>query len=80
MGIKNVNVVPIGISNKPLDRIPNKEELLTLFYVGLLKKANQVDHCIKALQLIASQIPETRLWIVGRDSELERLKRLAYGS
>jgi glycosyltransferase involved in cell wall biosynthesis len=78
--INKVDVVPIGIGHNPLDRIPNKEEVPTLLYVGLLKKANRVDHCIRALQLIASEIPETRLWIVGRGSELKRLKKLAYGS
>jgi glycosyltransferase involved in cell wall biosynthesis len=59
--------------------VRRKEEVPTSLFVGLLKKANLVDHAVKAFRLIASEIPEATLWIAGRGSELERLGSLARG-
>jgi len=79
LGLDNVEIIPEGLSHKPLGHIPDKEVVPTFLFVGLLKKANLVDHTIKAFQLIAAQVPEARLWIVGRGAELDKLKRLATG-
>jgi glycosyltransferase involved in cell wall biosynthesis len=79
LGLSNVEIIPEGLSHSPVERVPRKEEAPTFLFVGLLKKANLVDHAIKAFRLIASEIPEATLWVVGRGSELERLKRLARG-
>jgi glycosyltransferase involved in cell wall biosynthesis len=77
LGLTNVEVVPEGLSHHPAERVPRKEEAPTFLFVGLLKKTNLVEHAVQAFRLIASEIPEATLWIVGRGSELERLKRLA---
>ncbi|MGZ7180475.1 MAG: glycosyltransferase family 4 protein [Halobacteriota archaeon] len=80
LGLDKIEVVPEGLSCRPQERVPDKEDVPTFLFVGLLKKVNLVDHAIKAFQLIAAQMPEARLWVVGRGSELHRLKRLASGS
>jgi glycosyltransferase involved in cell wall biosynthesis len=79
LGLRNVEIVPEGLSHTPVERVPPKEEAPTFLFVGLLKKANLVDHAVKAFRLIVSEIPDATLWIVGRGSELERLKSLARG-
>ena len=77
MGIKNVNIVPEGINFKPLDKVPEKEKEPTLLFVGLLKKVNLADHAIEAFKIISKEVPSARLWVVGRGTELKRLKKLA---
>lgn len=79
LGLRNVEVVPVGLSCSPLERVPRKEGAPTFLFVGLLKKVNRVEDAVRAFRLIASEIPEASLWIVGRGSELERLKKLARG-
>lgn len=78
-GLNKITTIPVGPGITPLKLVPHKEEAPTFLYVGLLKKVNLVDHVVKAFRLIASEIPEATLWIVGRGSELDRLKRLARG-
>ena len=79
IGIKNVHVVPQGLSREPLGGVFTKEQVPTFLFVGLLKKANLVDDCIRAFELIHSEIPEARLWIVGRGARRERLEAMAEG-
>lgn len=78
-GVNNVFVVPEGIKFTPLKTLPEKEESLTLLFVGLLKKANLVDHTIESFKLIKEEIPDVKLWIVGRGSELQTLQKLKEG-
>jgi glycosyltransferase involved in cell wall biosynthesis len=79
LGLRDVEIVPVGISHSPLESVPRKEGASTFLFVGLLKNVNQVGHAVKAFRLIATEIPEATLWVVGRGSELERLKKLASG-
>jgi glycosyltransferase involved in cell wall biosynthesis len=78
-GIDKIRVVPQGLGREPLDGVSTKEKVPTFLFVGLLKKANLVDDCIKAFKLIHSEIPEARLWIVGRGAQRDRLEAMAEG-
>jgi len=78
-GITNIRVVPEGLGNEPLKEVPPKEEVATFLFVGLLKKANLVDECIRAFEIIESEIPEARLWIVGRGAQRDKLEAMANG-
>lgn len=79
-GFNTVHVVPEGINFKPVNKIPEKEEEPTILFVGLLKKTNLVDHAIQAFRYINREIPDSKMWIVGRGNQLKKLKKLAQGS
>ena len=76
-GFKDVYIVPEGIDFKPVEKIPKKEKNPTILFVGLLKKTNLVDHAIKAFKIINLRFPNSRLWIVGKGPELEKLKNIS---
>ena len=78
-GITKIRVVPQGLGIEPLEKVPPKEEVPTFLFVGLLKKANLVDECIRAFEIIESAIPEARLWIVGRGPQRDKLETMAKG-
>ncbi len=78
-GITKVRVVPQGLSNEPLEKVPPKEDVPTFLFVGLLKKANLTDECIRAFETIESEIPEAQLWIVGRGAQRDKLEAMAKG-
>lgn len=79
LGFTNIRIVPEGIGFKTVEEIPKKEEKPTLLYVGLLKKVNLVDHVIEAFKIIEKELPEAKLWIVGKGPELSYLKRKSRG-
>lgn len=79
LGFNNIHIVPEGINFKAANKVPKKEETPTILFVGLLKKVNLVDHAIKSLEIISKKIPDARLWIVGRGTELNHLKKIAKG-
>lgn len=78
-GFKNIHLVPEGINFKPLPNICEKEKEFTMIFVGLLKNANLVDHAIEAFRIVSKKIPTSKLWIVGRGKELEKLRKLSVG-
>jgi glycosyltransferase involved in cell wall biosynthesis len=78
-GITETRVVPQGLSHKPLEEVPPKEDVPTFLFVGLLKKANLVHDCITAFGIIESKIPGARLWIVGRGAQRDKLEAKAKG-
>jgi glycosyltransferase involved in cell wall biosynthesis len=78
-GFRRVDIVPEGIDFEPLERIATKEEKPTLLFVGLLKKANLVDHVVSAFRMISEKEEDAKLWIVGRGPQLAKLERMAKG-
>ena len=78
-GINKVRVVPQGLGTEPLKEVLPKEDVPTFLFVGLLKKANRADECIRAFEIIQSEIPEAQLWVVGRGAQREKLEAMAKG-
>lgn len=78
-GFKNIYIVPEGISFKALEKIPKKEDIPTILFVGLLKKVNLVDHVITSFKIISEKFSNAQLWIVGRGKELDHLKKISKG-
>ena len=66
----------LKISSFPLPDKKPDSEFFTLFYAGGLNYHRGLQVVIKALKTITSQIPEARLWIVGKGSFLKELERL----
>jgi glycosyltransferase involved in cell wall biosynthesis len=77
LGFKQVYKVPEGLSFKPLDTIPEKEEEPTIIYLGRLTKAKRPDHAIKAFKIVKKQVPNAKLWIVGDGYLRKKLEKMA---
>jgi len=75
---KEVSVLPVGISFKPLEQIPQKEVNPTLIYVGRLRKSKRIHHIIRALEIVRKKIPNIQLRIVGGCGKLPYIKKLNY--
>ena len=76
IGFRNVKVIPMGISVKPLDQVVRKEENPTVTFIGRLKRHKLPDHAIKAFMIIKKKIPSARMWIIGDGYMLNELKIL----
>jgi len=62
-------IIPMGIEFKPLNSLPEKEELPTLIYVGRLKKSKRVHYIIEAYKLAKAKQTDLKLWIVGNGDQ-----------
>lgn len=75
LGYNNVRIVPVGLNIKPLSEVPQKEDILTLIFVGRMGHAKCPDHVIKAFSYIKKVLPETRLWMVGDGAMKKQLEK-----
>lgn len=76
-GIKEntITVLPMGITKPAKTNSLLKEKQPTLLFVGRLSKPKGVEDAIVAISEINKEIPNARLWIVGRGQE-EYVKQL----
>ncbi len=75
LGFKHLYLVPEGLSIKPLDDLPEKEQKPTLLFVSRLKKVKRPLDAIKAFKIVKEKIKDAQLWIVGNGYMLDDLKR-----
>jgi len=73
---KDIFILPVGISFKPLEQMPQKEPNPTLIFVGRLRKSKRIHHIIRALQIIRKKVPNIQLRLVGRSSRPRYMKKL----
>jgi glycosyltransferase involved in cell wall biosynthesis len=71
MGFKHVRIVPVGVSRRPLTEVPLKSSTPTFVFVGRLTRAKRPEVALNAFQMVRSEFPDARLWIVG-DGYLRR--------
>lgn len=76
LGFENVHTVPEGLSVKPLEKLPEKNNDPAVMFLGRLKKTKQPDHVIKAFKLVSKKVPDARLWIVGDGPLKPKLEKL----
>lgn len=76
IGFKNVTLIPMGISVKPLNQIKKKEDLPTVAFIGRLKKHKLPDHALRAFQFIKKVIPSAKMWVIGNGPMLSELKKM----
>jgi glycosyltransferase involved in cell wall biosynthesis len=76
IGFKNVKVIPMGISNEPLNGLSQKEDSPTVVFIGRLKRHKLPDHAIKAFQIIKEEIPSAKMWVIGDGYMLNELKKI----
>ena len=76
IGFKCVKVIPMGKSIKSLDEMRQKEDNITITFIGRLKRHKLPDHAIKAFLIIKKEIPSAKMWIIGDGYMLNELKRM----
>jgi glycosyltransferase involved in cell wall biosynthesis len=74
-GIKKIEIAPIGLSVKPIDQVPVKEDTPTLVFIGRMKKHKLPHHAMQAFEIIKSKIPDAKLNIIGDGYLLDKLKK-----
>lgn len=58
-------------------KILEKEQDPTITYFGRLKKYKSPDHLIKALALVKKNVPNAKLWVIGRGDFRPEMESLA---
>jgi len=71
LDFKKVFVVPPGLNVLPLPKVKEKEPDPTVVFVGRLKNAKLPHHALQAFAKIKSEIPHTKMWLIG-DGYLRR--------
>ena len=75
-GLRRVEVLPqcADLPSPPACPVP-KEETPTFVMCGRLSRSKRPDHAVDAFRLVARQMPEARLWIIGSGPLEERIAR-----
>lgn len=62
---RNISILPMGLTvPRGLEKFP-KESRPTIIYLSRINKQKGIEDAIEAFRIINSQIPSSRLWIVG---------------
>lgn len=77
LGVKGAKVVPNGLDFKRIKRIEASDTTSDIIYAGRLIGHKNVDHLIRAVQLIEKEVPDIKALIVGDGPDIGNLKRLA---
>lgn len=65
LGFNDITIIQNGLDCKPLADVPEKENSLTLLYLGRLKKTKKPEDAIQAFLLVRQSVPEAKLYIIG---------------
>jgi len=77
---KNIVVIPNGVDLSKFGKVKAKKFLKpTICCISRLTPQKKVDDLVRAVALIRKEIPSIRCKIIGKGSELDRLKKLANG-
>lgn len=68
LGPKNIFVCPEAIDIDPLESLEKKKGHNFIF-VGRLTKSKRIGEIIKAFKLVNKKLPESKLWIVGKEEK-----------
>ncbi len=71
--------IPCPITNSSVSKMPKKEDAPTFLFVSRVVKMKGIEEIIRAFRLISDQLPNARLWIVGKgeDTYIQKLIRLS---
>ena len=79
IGLKQVFIVPEGISVTPSNNVLEKKYGPTVVFIGRLKRNKLPDHAVKALSIIKRTLPDSRLWVIGDGYMRTKLEKIAKG-
>jgi glycosyltransferase involved in cell wall biosynthesis len=79
-GIKenNITLVISGLLDKPVTKLPRKEEIPTFLFVSRVVKMKGIEDVVRAYFYILKEVKDANLWIIG-DGErkyMDSLKKL----
>jgi len=74
MGLKNIFIVPEGLSVTPLLSVKEKGNSPIVVFIGRLKKAKLPDHAIESFRLIKEEMKDAKMWIIGNGYLREKLQ------
>lgn len=77
LGFRRIAVVMVGLQRAPLSDPGEKEKDPTLVFLGRLKSTKRPEDALKIYAIVRRQLPECRLWIIGRGPQDARLKEMA---
>jgi len=77
LGLRDAQVLPMGISFEPVGEPGPKEPAPTFIYVGRLVRSKRVDHILHAFATFIERGHAGTLWIVGNGPQRQSLARLA---
>lgn len=75
MGFKNIKVIQEGLNVKPLDEPLQKYSVVTVTFIGRLKKHKLPHHAIRAFEKIKRTFPTSHMYVIGDGYMLEKLKK-----
>jgi len=67
---KKISVIPMGVHLLGLKKLPPKEKNPTLLFVGRLSKPKGIEDAILILEKVKKNIPNAKLWIIGRGDKI----------
>ena len=76
LGIRNVHVFIQGGDEPPAVDGAVKEPVPTFLFVGRLAANKRPEHAVAAFRIIRRELPDARLWIVGRGPMEGQLQRI----
>lgn len=76
-GLKQIFMVPEGLSISPIPQPSQKGDSPILVFMGRLKNHKLPDHAIRAFALIKQEMPAAQLWVIGDGYLRDRLQRIA---
>ena len=79
LGFGKVDVVSVGIFNKPLEIVPEKEPTATMIFLGRLRSTKNPADVIRIFMRVKESLPDLRLWLVGRGPDEEALREMCQG-
>lgn len=74
LGFREIHIIHNGLDIEPLPQQPQKNNVLSLVYLGRLKKTKNPEDAIKAFLIIKKSIPDVKLNILGEGPLMETLK------
>jgi len=74
-GFQHVEVIYSGLRFTPLNRLPEKEDHLTLAFLGRLVRHKRPNDAVIAFRHFKALFPESRLWIIGDGYLRDQMER-----
>lgn len=76
-GFRDVQIVMVGLAPLPEVERNAKEDDPTLVFLGRLRSTKRPEDALSILERVQSELPNTKLWMIGRGPEEARLQRRA---
>jgi glycosyltransferase involved in cell wall biosynthesis len=77
LGFCRIDVVKVAVNLRPSHDLRGKDETPILVFLGRLKSTKRPEDAIRIYERVRRQVPESRLWLIGRGPAEERLRDMA---